>query len=64
MGGKGLYREGKVSGNDFRPKKRIKEEGKPYWNRWEVGGKGLYRERKVGGNDFRPKKRRNEEGKT
>jgi hypothetical protein len=26
MGGKGLYRERKVGGNDLRPKKRIKEE--------------------------------------
>jgi hypothetical protein len=25
-----IYREGKVGGNDFRPKKRIKEEGKIY----------------------------------
>jgi hypothetical protein len=30
VGGKGLYREGKVGGNDFMPKKRIKEEGKIY----------------------------------
>ncbi len=37
MGGKGLYREGKVGGNYFRPKKRIKEEGR-----------GLFREGKAG----------------
>jgi hypothetical protein len=50
--GKGLYREGKVGGSGFRPKKRIKEEVKTYKNRWEVDGKGLYREGKVGGMTF------------
>ncbi len=52
MDGKGLYREGKVGGSGFRPKKRIKEEVKTYKNRWEVDGKGLYREGKVGGMTF------------
>jgi hypothetical protein len=39
VGGRGLYREGKVGGNDFRPKKRMKEEGKSI----RTGGKWLGR---------------------
>jgi hypothetical protein len=63
VGGKrGLYKEGKVGGNDFRPKKQIKEEGKSI----RTGGKWVGRaciEKGKWVDDFWSKKRIKEEGK-
>jgi hypothetical protein len=39
VGGKGLYRDGEVGGNDFKPKKRIKKKEKPI----RTGGKWVGR---------------------